>query len=124
MIKAIIEQLKTGSITNVVPRGQNVANPEKPYVVVWQAEPAQQIGSENGLDEYVVNVHFPKGYVNQVDDYILKETYTLLHDKILITRDSRKVKIESTSRIGQLVTTNDDGTISKERVFITPGIYE
>lgn len=124
MITAIINQLKIGSITNVIPRGDNVSNPDKPYVVVWKDPPVQQVGSQNGLDEYVINAHFPKGWINEIEDYIEKETWQLLHDKLLTTRDGRKVQIEATSKIGRLETGNDDGTISMGRTFTTIGIYE
>ncbi len=124
MIKAIIDKLKIGSISNVIPFGQNVSNPNKPYVVVWQGEPTQQAGTENGNNEFFVNAHFPKGWINEITDYIEIEVYQLLHNQILTTRDSRKVKIQATSRIGRIIMGNDDGTISKDRVFITPGIYE
>lgn len=124
MITAIINQLKTGSVTNVITRGNNIVNPEPPYVVVWKDTPTQQAGSQNGLNNYVINAHFPKGWVNQIEDYIEEETYQLLHAKILTTRDNREVKIEATSDIRPIVTGNDDGTISMSRVFITPGIYE
>lgn len=124
MITAIINRLKTGSIQNVIPRGHNVSNPDKPYVVVWKDTPVQQAGSQNSLNEFVVNAHFPKGWVNEIEDYIEVETYQLLHDQLLTTRDNRKVKIEATSSIGAIQTGNDDGTISMSRVFTAPGIYE
>ena len=125
MITAIIDRLKTGSIQNVIPLGDNVANPEKPYVVVWKGDPTQQAGAgENGNDNYSVNAHFPPGHVNQLEDYIETETWQLLNDKILTTRDGRKLKLESTSRIGKTFQGNDDKTISKLREFTTPGIYE
>ena len=123
MITAIINQLKTGSIQNVFPRGQNKTNPNQPYVVVWKNEPIQQGNTENGLYEYVVNAHFPKGHINQLDDYIELEMYSLLNKKTLETKDGRKVPIWVTSQIGRLVEGNDDGTISKERICQTVMIW-
>lgn len=123
MITAIINQLKTGSIANVIPRGQNISNPSQPYVVVSDLEGIQQGNTENGLNEYSINVHFPKGHINQLDDYIENELYTLLNKKTLITRDSRKVEIKVTSQIGRLVEDNDDKTMSKERVCQTVMIW-
>jgi len=124
MVKAIIEQLKTGSIPDVIQSGHNISNTNKPYVVVWQDTTTQQGDSQNGNNNFYINAHFPKGWVDEITDYIEVEVYQLLHDKILTTRDSRKVRIEATSQIGKIIPGNDDGTISKERVFTAPGIYE
>ena len=123
MTTAIENQLKTGSIKNVIPRDQNLTNPPPPYVTVWKNEPIQQGNTENGLNEYMVNAHFPKGHINQIRDYIEIETYTLLNKKTLTTRDGRNVEIKATSRIGQIVKGNDDGTISLERAFETVMIW-
>ena len=123
MITAIINQLKTGSIQNVFPRGQNKTNPPPPYVVVWTGEPIQQDNTENGLNQYFVNAHFVKGANNQLNDYIENEVYALLDKQILTTRDGRKVKIMVTSQIGRIVEGNDDGTISKERLCQTVMIW-
>lgn len=125
MIKAIITQLKTGSITNVIPRGQNIVNPEKPYVVVWGPETIQQTGMDReGKNLYYINTHFPKGYINQLDDYVYNELPTLLPDKMrLTTRDGRIVQLFLTMDIGVIVEGNDDGTLSKERVFETIAMF-
>jgi len=125
LIKAIITQLKTGSITNVIPRGQNIVNPEKPYVVVWGPETIQQTGMDReGKNLYYINTHFPKGYINQLDDYVYNELPTLLPDKMrLTTRDGRIVQLFLTMDIGVIVEGNDDGTLSKERVFETIAMF-
>jgi hypothetical protein len=123
MITAIINQLKTGSVSEVIPFGQNAANPMQPYVVVWQDEPILQDSTEAGLNEYVINAHFPPGHINDLNDYIENEVYLLLNKQILITRDGRRVEVKVTGQIKRLVTGNDDNTISRERTCQTPAIY-
>ena len=125
MLKAIITQIKTGTITNVIPRGQNVVNPEKPYVVVWGPEPIAQAGLDKaGKNLYRVNVHYPKGYIDDIDDYIFNELPTLLTDGIkLTTRDGRTVQLFHTMEIGDIVESNDDNTLSKDRVFESVAMY-
>ena len=124
MITAIINQLKTGSISNVLPRGSIQTNPTPPYVVVWGPELIPQPGDEDrGKNQYFVSVHFNRGYINQLDDYIYDEIVDLLDEQILTMRDGRKAKLEISGAPSNLIEGNDDNTISKERVFITPGIY-
>jgi len=122
MIKAIITQLKTGSITNVIPRGQNVVNPDIPYVVVYKLATVDQ-GYRYGLKQYSINCHFPKGYIDELDDYIEIEVVELLDGQILTTRDARKVRIDASEDAGIIVESNDDNTNSRERIFQTPGFY-
>lgn len=122
MIKAIVEQLKTGSISNVFPRGQNIVNPDRPYVMVWESEPIEQKDNQ-GLNEYIIAVHFPPGNINQVDDYILKEVVDLLDCKTLTTRDGRLVTLHRTMRVSRLIEKNNDGTISRDRAFVTAALY-
>jgi hypothetical protein len=122
MITAIIAKLKTGTITNVIPRGDAVVNPTAPYVVVWKDSPIQLQGN-SGLNQYYVSVHYPRGYINQVDDYIENECATLLGGQILTTRDARKVQLYKTMDITPLIDNNDDGTISRDRLFDSVAMY-
>jgi hypothetical protein len=125
MIAAIITELKKGTIKNVIPRGQNIVNPISPYVVVWGPETVQQAGRDReGKNMYYINTHFPKGYINQIDDYVYNELSILLPNKILLTtRDGRRVQLFVTMEIGGIVEGNTDGTISRERVFETVAMY-
>lgn len=125
MLKAIIDQLKTGSITTVIPRGSVEVNPTPPYVVVWGPDFIEQPGNENkGKNQYFISAHFPRGFINQLDDYIINEVYDLLHKQILTTRDLRNVRLHVSGGPSNMIEGNADNTISKERVFITCGIYD
>jgi len=119
---AIINQLKTGSISNVIQKGDPISNPGNPYVVVWAAAPIPQAGNDNmGKREYMVSVHFPPGYSNDIDDY-MDEAFLLLDGQRLTTRDLRKVTLTGTLYISSLIEGNNDGTISKERNFVSAGM--
>lgn len=124
MLSAIVYQLKTGSIKRVFPKGSVSVNPESPYIVVWQDPLIPQPGYDNrGKNSYKIAVHYQKGFVNQLDDYVFNEIQILLHKKRLLTRDNRYVTIYLTGYVSTLIEGNDDGTISKERECITAGIY-
>jgi hypothetical protein len=125
MITAIITKLKTGSITNVIPRGGTVANPSTTYVVVWKDSPVVQAGGDGtrGTNQYYISAHFPKGFINELEDYIENEIAALLHKKILTARDGRKIQLLKTANISPIIEGNDDGTISMDRLFETVAIY-
>jgi len=125
MIHAIIDRLKTGSITNVYPKGDPVVNPIPPYIYVWQKSPVMQPGSDNyGKNFYIVSVHYPQGFINYLDDYIDTELMTLLHKFIATARDGRKVQLYLDGQgISGLIEGNADKTISKERQVTTAGIF-
>lgn len=124
MLSAIVHELRTGTIGNVMPKGSVQVNPSPPYIIVWQPPFIPQPGADNmGKNIYIVSVHFKKGFINDLDDYIFNELQTLLHKKSLLTRDKRHVKIYVSPIVSTLIEGNDDGTISKERELETAGIY-
>lgn len=124
MLSAIITQLKTGSITTVLPRGAVTTNPQPPYVIVWGPELIPQAGDEDrGKNQYFIAAHFARGFVNELDDYVYNELVDLLDEEVLIMRDLRKAKLRISGAPSNLIEGNDDNTISKERTFITAGIY-
>ena len=124
MLTAIIDQLKTGSISTVLPRGAITTNPQPPYVIVWGPELIGQPGDEDrGKNQYFISVHYARGYINQLNDYIYNEIVSLLNEQRLTTRDLRKATLKISGAPSNLIEGNDDNTISKERVFITAGIY-
>ena len=124
MITAIINQLKTGSITNVYPRGDIITNYQPPYVIVWGPELVPQPGNEDqGKNQYFISAHFTRGFINQLDDYIYDEIVDLLNNFRGVMRDGRKATLHISGAPSNLIEGNDDNTISKERVFITAGIY-
>ena len=124
MLSAIVMKLRTGSISNVMPKGGVQVNPPPPYVVVWGPSFIPQPGSDNlGKNQYTVSVHYKKGFVNQLDDYIMNEIQSLLHKQRLLTRDGRYVTIYVSAVVSDTIEGNDDGTISKERELLTAAIY-
>lgn len=124
MLTAIINQIKTGTIQTVIPRGSVQVNPTPPYVVVWGPELVPQPGNEDrGKNQYFIAVHFNRGFINHVNDYIYNEVVDLLDGQRLTTRDGRQATLYVSGAPSNLIEGNDDNTISKERIFITAGIY-
>lgn len=124
MKKAIEDRLKTGSITRVYPKGDVVSNIQPPYIIIGGPVLVPQPGNEDrGKNQYTIYVHFQRGYVDQLDDYIYIELVSLLHKQRLTMRDGRKATLHISGAPSDLIEGNDDGTISKERIFITAAIY-
>lgn len=125
MLQAIIDQLKTGSIARVYPKGDPVLNPVPPYIIVWQEAPVEDAGRVNqGKNYYTISVHYERGAINYLDDYLFIELPTLLKKQILTTRDGRRVQLYlDFAGISTLIEGNDDNTISKERQAWTVAFY-
>jgi hypothetical protein len=120
LIKAIINQIKTGSISNAITRGGSVSRPTPPYVVVYEDTPENGGDERVGLSNIVINAHFPIGNWGELDGYIYRELPILL-DKVILTAvdTGRTFRLNKTKTIGPPVDGNDDNTISRERVFST-----
>lgn len=121
MIDLIVAKLKTHpTIKAVVAFG--TATPGGTYVVV-KAET-----TPNGFVRYRVNAHFAVGQQMAMDTYIRKDVYALLHNVLLsgVGADTRKyiIRADPDQSIGQVVTSNSDGTISQDRVFRAPEIQD
>jgi hypothetical protein len=124
MLSAIIMQLRTGTITRVYPKGGVPVNLAAPYIVCWGPDFIAKPGYDNqGKNVYTISVHYMKGFVNDLDDYIYNTLQTLLHKQSLLTRDNRTVKLYLNGEVSDLIEGNADGTISKERNAVTAGIY-
>ncbi|RLI54171.1 MAG: hypothetical protein DRP09_13800 [Candidatus Thorarchaeota archaeon] len=138
ILKALIDQLKTGSITNVYTRGnyltylngRNVGDLLEPYVIVYKDYPVNAYYTVNNtIDPYVVEVHFPTGMIDQVDAYIENEIVGLLHRKRLVDDLIYNFQVYVTMSISILAEPNDDksitggnddGTISRYRRIFVP----
>jgi hypothetical protein len=113
MITAIVARLKTGRITNVVQYGVREM-PGAPYVVV-------RMISEPGVGRQVVI--FPHMLANQnifLEDYTINDLSLLLSDFRGVSRHGNRFKLTAMQDWQEIVTNNDDGTISMERRFLAP----
>jgi len=136
--KAIIEQLKTGSLTTVYPRGNMETYPGGknstellvPYVLVYDdyAVNAYYI-TDNTIAPYVIEAHFPVGFIDNLNSYIENEIITLLNRKRLTDSDGYTFQVFVTADISimsepnddrSISGGNDDGTISKYRRIFVP----
>jgi len=136
-LQALVTQLKTGSIASVHTRGDYRAyiagegSDEllQPYVLVFDdfAVDAYYTVS-NTVQPLVVEVHYPAGFVNELNDYIESELATLLNRKRLTDKDGNVFQVYLTMYISPMAEPNDDrsitggnddGTISRyRRIFI------
>lgn len=138
ILSTLITQLKTGSIPTVKTRGNRVGylagedSDEllKPYVLVYDDFPVNSYYTiSNTVQNITVDVHFPVGFIDDLNTYIEEEVVELLHKKRLTTEEGRTFQIEATMHISQMAEPNDDksitggnddGTISRFRRFIIP----
>lgn len=138
-IKAIIDQLKTGSVKNVFtkgnyevyPSGEGVRDTREPYVLVYDGYSLNPFyGNDNTVRSYIVEVHYPPGNLYELDEYIEHEVIGLLAKKRLTDPDDGTVfQIYSTALVNAMQEPNDDRsisggnddkTISRMRTFIIP----
>ena len=116
MLTKIVEKLKTGAIKNVVPYG--VASlPAPPYIVVRPE--ADSLGRGRLMRIFI---HMSPGYQAILEDYAFNTVPGLLDDFDTDDRFGNYNEVLSTPDYGDIVTNNDDGTISMERRFLVPQV--
>jgi hypothetical protein len=121
MIAEIVNQLKTGTLTSVVPFGRGTKMPTAPYVVV---KPELYI---NGRGIRVI-VHYTPGtqlytdastgaYMTPLDDYIYHELPSLLADWSFENNHGETMTVRDTGEITDVSAVSDDNTVSMDRLF-------
>jgi hypothetical protein len=121
MINSIIDILKTKStIKNVFHRDDFVSSPRLPYIVVWE-ETVQNYDNKNGVAQYYISVHVDKGQIDILEKYITTELTDLLHNAYL-TDGLTVIQLKSTLIMSNTIYSNDDGSVSKDRLFVSPMI--
>lgn len=116
MLTKIVEKLKTGAIKNVVPYG--VASlPAPPYIVVRPE--ADSLGRGRLMRIFI---HMSPGQQIFLEDYAFNTVPGLLDDFDADDRFGNYNEVLPTSDYGDIVTNNDDGTISMERRFLVPQV--
>ena len=115
MITKIIARLKEGWITNVVAYGTKEAL-ATPYVVV-------RIMSQPGVGrQLVVFVHMEPDQQVDLEDYTFNDLSVLLTDFRGVSRHGNHFKVSAVEDWQEIVTQNDDGSISMERRFLLPSL--
>lgn len=115
MLTKIIEELKTLSISNVVPFGvTNLPNP--PYTVV---KPEKDPTDRGKL--FRVIAHFLPGQNIFLEDYIKGEVPAALNKFTAVDRNgnTNHIKLDDWNDI---VIENNDSTISMEVIFLMPSV--
>lgn len=115
MIEAIRARLKTGSITQVIEFGEERPAPARGYVVI------KDEGSTDGGKSFRLIAHLPVGDNDRIRRYVQKELSDLLVGQILTDSEGNSNELLITGETTGIITGNDDGTLSMERVFLLPG---
>ena len=111
MLPKIVAQLKTGIIKNVVPF--SAALPSSPYVVVKP----EYLPYGRG---FRVIAHADKGSNIALENYIMDEVITLLHNFTAKDRFGNNFTVKDTGEWTDVAAVSDDSTISMERLFYAP----
>ena len=142
VLKAILDQLETGSIKNGDTRGNMITYPAgendgvdtsellQPYVLVFDDFPVNAYyTTDNTIRPMVVEAHFPAGYINELNKYIEEEIMGLLNHKRLTDSEGYVFQVFVTAYISimsepnddrSISGGNDDGTISRFRRIFVP----
>ena len=121
ILKALITQLQTGSITAVYPRGNMETYPSgkdtnellTTYVLVYADFAVNAYyTTDNTVAPYIIEVHFPAGFIDQLDAYIENEIIALLNRKRLTDSDGNVFQVFVTENISIMSEPNDDRSIS------------
>lgn len=116
MLTKIIEQLKTGTIKNVVAFGA-ASLPAPPYIVV---KPEKDLLGRGRA--FLINVHMLPGQHIFLEDYVFTTLSQLLNDFKSGTRHGNYQQILNENDYDDIIISNDDGTISMGRRFLMPSI--
>jgi len=116
VITKIVEQLKTGTIKNVVPYGVEQL-PAPPYVVV---RPERDMLGRGRA--YRIIVHMQPGQQIFLEDYVFNDLFDLLDNFTATSRNNNYNRLLTENDYTDIIISNDDGTISMERVFLLPSI--
>jgi len=117
MITKIVERLKQGAIQNVAAYGQKKNLLEPPYVIVKpETDP---VGRGRA---FRIIVHMIPGQNVFLEDYVYNDLSILLSDFSTNSRHGNRNMLLSEQEITDIIISNDDGTISMERVFLMPSL--
>jgi len=115
MLTKIEEQLKTGTIKNVTYFGSGIQF-QPPYVVIKQEKDPVGRGTI-----FRIIAHFQGLQIDWLDNYLEVEVIDLLNGFKIITSKGNYNQL-MVDDYSDIVITNDDLTISKEMIFLMPGM--
>ncbi len=111
MTEAIVKRIKTGKIKAVVPFGSTPTS--SPYVVV-------KTEAGNGVRNIRVIAHYDQGYRKDLELYIFNDLSNLLRNWKGTDSYGNTFIVKDAGEYTDVIVTNDDSTISMERVFYVP----
>lgn len=110
MISAVVKELKTGLVKNVVKFGSTL--PAAPYIVVKTEK------GQSGRNIRVI-AHFLPGQQNELEDY-MRWIIRTLSEFSGTSRNGNKNQLGKMIDYTDIVVSNDDKTISMEALFLMP----
>ena len=113
MLTKVMERLREGSIQNVFRFGDVDSPTTSPYVCVKSE--VNPIGRT-----FRIIAHFDKGFASALDLYIFNELPDLLTNYSYTDEYGNYVTVKDAKEYTDVVTDNDDSTISMERLFYIP----
>lgn len=116
IVASVVAHLKLGAVANVVQYGAKDL-PDPPYVVVRPENSVIRPGRS-----LVVIAHFEPGQQSMLEDYVFNKLSDYLTDFEGVTAEGIRFHVYATQEWTDIITGNDDGTISMERVFLLPGM--
>lgn len=112
MFAEIIEQIKTGSIQEVIPFGRSKM-PPTPYVIV---KPEYR----EGFRAFRIIVHYPNDNAIDLENYCFNELPTLLDNFQTIDSNGNTNSVYTENAYTDIIIGNDDSSIAMERVYSMP----
>jgi hypothetical protein len=114
MLAEVVTKLKTGSIKNVVVFGSSVPS-SVPYVVVKPESLPQGRGVR-------IIVHMTMNYQIDLEEYVFNEVSLLLKNLKCVDSYGNVNYIRDVEEYTDIVVSNDDNTISMDRLFVAPSL--
>lgn len=114
MITKIVAQLKTGSVKDVVPYGQDHGL-KTPYVIV---RPERDLIGRGRV--FYIIAHYQPTQQVFLENYIFGEVRTLLDGFKATDRHGNYNELLSENDYTDIISNNDDGTISMEIPYLMP----
>jgi len=113
MLTKIMERLREGSIGSVIRDGDVDAPPTAPYVCLKT--------ETNPIGRTIrVIAHYAKGFSKDLELYIFNEVVDLLSNWSYTDEYGNYVTVKDAKEYTDIITDNDDSTISMERLFYIP----
>ena len=114
VITKVVEKLKTGKIKNVMPYGEDQL-PAPPYIIVKTERDPVGAGTI-----YRIIVHMTPGQNTFLEDYTKGDIADMLDNFAAYDRHGNYNMLLTQNSYVDTIVNNDDGSISREAVYLLP----